>query len=85
MKKFAKANDIDMQLYGYAPIDEEFVKECKNYVDLNVEGVVYSIYSSPRCPSKQKKIKVFLLLYKNHVFPIRRLWKILTPRLKCGR
>jgi hypothetical protein len=80
MIKFAEANDIDMHLYAYAPIDQEFIRECRNYVDLNVEGVVYSVYNSPKCHSEQKRIKVYLLLYKNHVFPIRNPGKILTPR-----
>jgi hypothetical protein len=78
MLKFAKANDMNFHLYGFTEVDPDFVKNAKKIVNIETDGIVYPMYNSP---PEAKGPKVYLLLYKDHLFPIRNPGRLLRPKL----
>jgi hypothetical protein len=60
---------------------KKFVKNAKNIVNIERDGIVYPMYNSH---PEVKGPKVNLLLYKDHVFPIRNPGRLLRPKLKSS-
>ncbi len=78
MVAFAKENKIKLHLYGYTHIDQQFYRDARKVLDIAEDGIVYPIYNDPDVGARDA---VYLLLFENHVMPIRDPLRMMRPKL----
>jgi hypothetical protein len=84
MIAFGKTNKMDLHLYGYSHIYETFKESYFNDSEkkIKIGGLVFPIFNSERGTYGSK---VYLLLYNEHVYPIKKPLKILSPNITSDR